>query len=268
MILQKNQQGFTLIELMVAMVIFAVLALAGWQIMDGLTKSRERAKIQSERLANLQYAYLQLSQDFAHTTNYVIMPTNLTSQNQQNSDNQNNNQQKMVIDSSQLIPTFQLTEQEINFIRFASPDPRYQPSPMLAKIRYLSQDNQLVKQRFYQLEQGNETPNSSVLLDNVNNIKWTAFTPDTVQQFPNQNSQNLMSFNQTENIKTVDNPFENVQQLPKAVQIEFLYHDEPIVWRFLLPEIAPMPTFQPNTDNQNNTNSQSNSTSPTGSGQP
>ena len=34
---KTSQQGFTLIELMIALVIFAMLALAGWQIMDSLT---------------------------------------------------------------------------------------------------------------------------------------------------------------------------------------------------------------------------------------
>lgn len=62
---KKSQQGFTLIELMIALMIFAMLALAGWQIMDSLTKS-ERAYQHQKSLSQLDYAYLQLSQDCAN----------------------------------------------------------------------------------------------------------------------------------------------------------------------------------------------------------
>lgn len=70
---KKSQQGFTLIELMIALVIFAMLALAGWQIMDSLTKSRERGYQHQKSLSQLDYAYLQLSQDLAQTSNYVAV---------------------------------------------------------------------------------------------------------------------------------------------------------------------------------------------------
>ena len=56
---KTSQQGFTLIELMIALEIFAMLALAGWQIMDSLTKSRERGYQHQKSLSQLDYAYLQ-----------------------------------------------------------------------------------------------------------------------------------------------------------------------------------------------------------------
>ncbi|MGB5877815.1 MAG: prepilin-type N-terminal cleavage/methylation domain-containing protein, partial [Psychrobacter nivimaris] len=38
----RHQRGFTLLELMVAMAIFAMLAVAGWQVFDGVNRARER----------------------------------------------------------------------------------------------------------------------------------------------------------------------------------------------------------------------------------
>ncbi|MGB2082134.1 MAG: PulJ/GspJ family protein, partial [Psychrobacter sp.] len=40
----RHQRGFTLLELMVAMAIFAMLAVAGWQVFDGVNRARERAQ--------------------------------------------------------------------------------------------------------------------------------------------------------------------------------------------------------------------------------
>ena len=47
----KRQRGFTLLELMVAMAIFAMLAVAGWQVFDSVNRARERAQTHADNLA-------------------------------------------------------------------------------------------------------------------------------------------------------------------------------------------------------------------------
>ena len=250
---KKSQQGFTLIELMIALVIFAMLALAGWQIMDSLTKSRERGYQHQKSLSQLDYAYLQLSQDLAQASNYVAVPILSATANDTTSEN-----------SAAMTPTFVLNASQMSFIRFAAPDPRYQPSPMLAKIQYSLAGETLTKRRFYQLDDNNETPATSVLLTGIKDASWRALTPDAVSVFPDeatlqklQQIQAQKNTNQTANAAT--NPIPNTpdnamdknsnlqnsidltpyQQLPRGIELNFSYQGEPITWRFALPSTPP-----------------------------
>jgi len=250
---KTSQQGFTLIELMIALVIFAMLALAGWQIMDSLTKSRERGYQHQKSLSQLDYAYLQLSQDLAQTSNYVAVPILSATDNNTASTN-----------SAAMTPTFVLNASQMSFIRFAAPDPRYQPSPMLAKIQYSLAGETLTKQRFYQLDDNNETPATSVLLTGIKDASWRALTPDAVSVFPDeatlqkvQQIQAKKNTNQTANAATnpIPNTLNNVtdqngnlqnsidltpyQQLPRGIELNFSYQGEPITWRFALPSTPP-----------------------------
>lgn len=254
---KTSQQGFTLIELMIALVIFAMLALAGWQIMDSLTKSRERGYQHQKSLSQLDYAYLQLSQDLAQTSNYVAVPI-LSATAYANANN------TASANSAAMTPTFVLNASQMSFIRFAAPDPRYQPSPMLAKIQYSVAGETLTKQRFYQLDDNNETPATSVLLTGIKDASWRALTPDAVSVFPDeatlqkvQQIQAQKKTNQTANAST--NPLPNApdnatdqngnlqnsldltpyQQLPRGIELNFSYQGEPITWRFALPSTPP-----------------------------
>lgn len=252
MIKKYQQHGFTLIELLIAMLIFAMLALSGWQIMDALTKSRERAKIQIEQLSDLQYAYLQLSQDFSQVSNYVVVPTNIVNQNLTN--------------DVAITPTFRLNSQQIDFVRFAGFEPRLNPPPSFAKVRYIVQDDKLVKERSYQLHDDNSS-SRSVLLSKVKDVKWQAWsaTPSSelVSEFPDsktlafvkqqsaQVSEN-MTVNPFQPNNTTENSAEKTldllayQQLPKGVTLSFTYHDQPIVWQFAIAEKAPSFVVVPN----------------------
>lgn len=250
---KTSQQGFTLIELMIALVIFAMLALVGWQIMDSLTKSRERGYQHQKSLSQLDYAYLQLSQDLAQTSNYVAVPILSATDNNTAS-----------VNSIAMTPTFVLNASQISFIRFAAPDPRYQPSPMLAKIQYSLAGETLTKRRFYQLDDNNETPATSVLLTGIKDASWRALTPDAVSVFPDeatlqklQQIQAQKNTNQTANAATnpIPNTLNNVtdqngnlqnsidltpyQQLPRGIELNFSYQGEPITWRFALPSTPP-----------------------------
>lgn len=250
---RTSQQGFTLIELMIALVIFAMLALAGWQIMDSLTKSRERGYQHQKSLSQLDYAYLQLSQDLAQTSNYVAVPI-LSATAYANANN------TASANTAAMTPTFVLNASQMSFIRFAAPDPRYQPSPMLAKIQYSVAGETLTKQRFYQLDDNNETPATSVLLTGIKDASWRALTPDVVSVFPDeatlqkvQQIQAQKNTNQTANAST--NPLPNAtdknsnlqnsidltpyQQLPRGIELNFSYQGEPITWRFALPSTPP-----------------------------
>lgn len=250
---KTSQQGFTLIELMIALVIFAMLALAGWQIMDSLTKSRERGYQHQKSLSQLDYAYLQLSQDLAQTSNYVAVPI-LSATAYANVNN------PASVNTAAMTPTFVLNASQISFIRFAAPDPRYQPSPMLAKIQYSVAGETLTKRRFYQLDDNNETPATSVLLTGIKDASWRALTPDAVSVFPDEATlQKLQQIQAQKNTNQTTNPTPNppdnamdknsnlqnsidltpYQQLPRGIELNFSYQGEPITWRFALPNTPP-----------------------------
>lgn len=227
---RKKQAGFTLLELMVALAIFAMLAMTGWQIIDSLTKSRDRAKIQIKAISELQYAYLQLGQDLSQTTNYIAMPLGIS--------------QTTATPLPKIMPSFSLTAQGIHFRRFALPDPRYSVSPLVVQVEYSIIEDKLIKNQWQSVQpNATDTGSTSILLSGISQAKWTAFTPAAVAVFPdptaNINTNALQAGNPpNQNSPALD--LARYQQLPLGIQLEFIYQDEPIVWRFALPTQAPI----------------------------
>ena len=56
-------QGFTLIEMMVALVIMAIIGLMAWRGLDGLVRGKERLEVHAEQQRDLQYALTLLDRD-------------------------------------------------------------------------------------------------------------------------------------------------------------------------------------------------------------
>ena len=140
----RQQRGFTLLELLVAMAIFAMLAVAGWQVFDGVTRARDRAQLHADNLAVLQYAYLQLQQDMGQIIPYqasndteMVMSNNVVSDSSQ--------AETAVVNPE---PFMSLNEDSLSFVRFADPDPRYQSSDSLQRIEYVFADERLVRRQY------------------------------------------------------------------------------------------------------------------------
>lgn len=58
------QQGFTLLEVLIAITIFSVVSLASFTIFDTVLRGDENSKIRSERQNELQRAFLLMERDF------------------------------------------------------------------------------------------------------------------------------------------------------------------------------------------------------------
>jgi general secretion pathway protein J len=61
-------QGFTLLELLIAMAIFSVVSLAGFTMFDTVLRGDENSKVHSERQNELQRAFLLIERDFLQIT--------------------------------------------------------------------------------------------------------------------------------------------------------------------------------------------------------
>lgn len=246
----EQQLGFTLLELMVALAIFALLAVSGWQVFDGLNRAKERAQTQAQQLTDLQYAYLQIQQDMSQVVAWynpavsgnIGDTTNPSTQSSQNTTNP--------------VPpsAFMLGSQTLQFVRFADPDPRYAISPTLVRVEYLISDRQLLRRQYFDLQPSTSSNSisseqmtmgtltaqpslDSVLLSGIDAAQWLAYLPEPSIVFP------AIATMQSSNLSNSSNSKQQPSQsvLPKGVGLQFSYHELPIEWRFALSDPAPQP---------------------------
>ena len=58
-----RHRGFTLLELLIAIALMALLAVLGWRGLDSVLRSRERIAANSDDLRGLSVAFSQLDED-------------------------------------------------------------------------------------------------------------------------------------------------------------------------------------------------------------
>jgi general secretion pathway protein J len=251
----RLQRGFTLLELMVAMAIFAMLAVAGWQVFDGVNRARERAQFHADNLAVLQYAYLQLQQDMAQVIPYQAPSTqNISAANSSANDSTNDSDQANKIAPE---PFMSLDGEHVSFVRFADPDPRYQSSTSVQHIEYIFADERLIRRQYTSLEDGRDSISlDSVLLEGVTAGQWQAYLPELSTKFPsddaNNNSNTNVALGQTANTASSE---PDAVLLPKGIAVNFIYQDMPITWQWAL---APQPIPRSSTKAANNDDASNN----------
>ncbi|OXL23140.1 type II secretion system minor pseudopilin GspJ [Psychrobacter sp. DAB_AL32B] len=252
----KSQHGFTLLELMVAMAIFAMLAVAGWQVFDSVNRARERAQFHADNLAVLQYAYLQLQQDMGQIIPYQAVNTqNASTSNNNTNDNSQENAPQPVPE-----PFMSLDGEHISFVRFADPDPRYQSSPSVKHIEYIFADERLIRRQYTSIGGGSDSISlDSILLEGVTAGRWQAYLPEMSTEFPNKDSNNTSANTQSGQGAASANAQPKIVLLPKGIAINFTYQDMPITWQWALAP-QPIPNSSANKNSApNNSNGNGNS---------
>ena len=253
----KLQRGFTLLELMVAMAIFAMLAVAGWQVFDSVNRTRARAQFHADNLAVLQYAYLQLQQDMAQVIPYQALNTqnNSTPTNSTNDSTSNSNQAGEQKNEIAPEPFMRVDGEHVSFVRFADPDPRYQSSTSLQHIEYIFADERLIRRQYTSLEDGRDSVSlDSVLLEGVTAGRWQAYLPELSTKFPSDDVNNSSNTNIALGQAAGANP--DVVLLPKGVAVNFTYQEIPITWQWAL---APQPIPRSSAKAANSSDSNDNS---------
>ncbi|WP_394211633.1 type II secretion system minor pseudopilin GspJ [Psychrobacter piscatorii] len=261
----RLQRGFTLLELMVAMAIFAMLAVAGWQVFDSVNRARERAQFHADNLAVLQYAYLQLQQDMAQVIPYQAPSTqnNSTPTNITNDSTDNNNQAGEQKNEIVPEPFMRVEGERVSFVRFADPDPRYQSSTSIQHIEYIFADERLIRRQYTSLGDGRDSVSlDSVLLEGVTAGRWQAYLPELSTKFPSDDVNNSSNTNIALGQAAGAKP--DVVLLPKGIVVNFIYQDMPITWQWALaPQPIPHSSAKAANSNDSSNNNNSNSGSNT-----
>lgn len=220
-VIPLKNKGFTLIELVVAMAIFAVLTLSGWQVFNNLIKVRERTTIKAEQISVIQETYLQLSRDF---TQLIPRPAAI---------------------GSSVEPAFLLQNNVFHLTKTGVIDPLQQGVSPLERVYYSVEQEQLIRHAVAQVDQdGNLVPTKTVLLNHVTD--WTVSVIDTSTNtaWPVNNSTPETSTGQTAAGDTT---------LPKAVQITLTVNGQPLRWLFALVNNLPQITTPDGEKNPNGT---------------
>lgn len=210
-------------------------------------------------MAALQYAYLQLQQDMGQIIAYQAPSAQAANESDNKANNSNTNAAAPIPMPE---PFMRLNSEQVSFVRFADPDPRYQSSPSLQHIEYIFTDERLIRRQYtrIQSDRDNNSQNvslDSVLLEGVTAASWQALLPEPANTFPNDSSNsNSSNLANTANGTAQSSQVNSVNLLPQGVAVSFTYQDMPITWQWAL---APQPlsvtnnTLSSSNNDNNNT---------------
>lgn len=181
----RNNKGFTLLEMLVAIAIFAILSLSAYQILQGVLRSGEISKEHSRSLTQLQRAMLIIEQDF----------TQMAARTSRDASAEQEKPRVISVGNS----LFESTDQGIEFNRLGWQNPlNLLPRSNIVRVRYRLKDGQL--QRLYflypDLAAGQE-PQVQVLLNDIETLHFRFWDNDW------------------------QTSWENAKKLPEGIEISF-----------------------------------------------
>ncbi|ENX00766.1 type II secretion system protein J [Acinetobacter sp. CIP 101934] len=195
--MKKN--GFTLVELLVAIAIFAVLSALGWQVFDHIRVTRDQNTLHEQKLNQLQQGYQQILRDMVQT---VPLTANV---------------------NGDIQPALVLQDGRFNFSKTGVKDPLEQGIAPDERVeyQYRADEQKVYRLKFRNLNQtGRDQPESSILLSDVEQFQITALNPNEITQWPESG----LDLNRTE----------NKQLLPKGIKINLIVQGVQYEWLFSL----------------------------------
>lgn len=70
----RHRRGFTLVEVLVTMAIFALVGIASFTVLDQMSKTKAQSEAARERLQELQFGWLMIEQDLRQMINKPTRP--------------------------------------------------------------------------------------------------------------------------------------------------------------------------------------------------
>ncbi|MEX5444113.1 type II secretion system minor pseudopilin GspJ [Acinetobacter schindleri] len=195
--MKKN--GFTLVELLVAIAIFAVLSALGWRVFDHIRVTRDQNTLHEQKLNQLQQGYQQILRDMVQT---VPLTANV---------------------NGDIQPALVLQDGRFNFSKTGVTDPLEQGIAPDERVeyQYRADEQKVYRLKFRNLNQtGRDQPESSILLSDVEQFQITALNPNEITQWPESG----LDLNRTE----------NKQLLPKGIKINLTVQGVQYEWLFSL----------------------------------
>lgn len=202
----KRMVGFTLVEVLVAIAIFAVLSATGWVVLDQLIKNRDRNAQHAQRLEQLQLAYAQMLRDFSQAVPVVGVL------------------------GQERYPAMYLDGQLVRFNQAGVTDPLQQGLDSLQFVSYqydaAKQAITRKKQAYIYRKQDDNQP-ADVVLTQVERFQVRALDPAPQLVWPP--SSNMLSAEDTHLLA----------QLPAGVEISFDYQGVSYRWVYALVSSLP-----------------------------
>ncbi len=147
--MKMRHQGLTLVELVVAIALFALLSVLGWQIMGNLHRNYEHIQQKSSHISQLSDAYMTLSQDFLWALPYQ---------------------------AGIATPSVQAKDTLVFILRYSEPNPSAYATLAYWQVVYRLQEGRLIREQYVlgvnESFEGQSPVSTVVLLENLVNPAW------------------------------------------------------------------------------------------------
>jgi len=159
----RSPGGFTLLEMLLAIAIFSVISLMGWQMFSGIIQARDMVTTRNQGMAELNYALTIIDQDFRQLADRSTRVENEVNPNSLFSDD----------------AMFDTDDEAISLVRYGwqNPDQRL-PRSTMQRVFYRLKDHRLERQFHYVLDPVNinQEPQTQTLLTDVETLKFRFYS--------------------------------------------------------------------------------------------